>query len=1818
MSALGEEDDTSSGTVGAQQPSNTLANPVISIEYADLVDLLGRSTVTSPQESVDSADSVEIMSPGGKRRRKSSTPLEIIDYSASSKRMKMNDALRSGTDSGVEGEKEGISPGLQEQQDAFAAHDQSGTGKLAVFDLSLTFTESSIDVKPLKAHILRKTLDKHPEICHPAILTPVSFSHTRLWTKSKVKATTQHEIVVTLPEKGTHRNVPLLNLGALDRSNALARAWAARGKSAGSGASIPAVGEGGLLDALVYLQSRGSVEIEGQLSVEVSKEDDKETTFHLRILGYLLPPFFSDSLTSSYSSAKHLLIRHLFYLSPSSFEGWNGETSVDFFYHCLGRAPKTKDGIPLVPGPGDFSLATRGKQREKKVESDEEKEARRRRKEKGKGKARDQDFPGDNEESDDEEGGDGSNLSTPGEDDVLLRPPGLKATLMPFQSRSVRWMLAREGKIVVAIPNEGPRMDVDHEVPPHDDAEMEEAVQLEDDDDAGGEASVVLEDAPEEVQLALKRGPLWERMALKLVAPVPGHDEGVQMDGTADERSVEVWLNRVTSMVSLVDPALSVENMVLKKLDDDEEDADEDGGSAKVVDRKRVSGQGLLSEEMGLGKTIEVISLILLHRAPERNLLPSYFDPQLDSIVQPSGVTLIIAPAAIIAQWYSEIQKHAPTLRVLRYESIKSIKDTMTARVIASQFDVIITTFDVLRREVVFARKPHERALRSGRENRHQYRRSLLVQLEFLRVIMDEAQMVGDTVSLTSETASLIPRCFSFAVTGTPLKSRIEDLNGLLRFLKVEPIASNRNYLPRLLDEVPSFVHLWKQIGARTLKSHVEHELLIPAQHRFVVPIDFTAVEKYWYDARYLEALEQLGLESDGTPKDSSLDENGIPIWQLDKGEMNRWLVALRQLCCHPQVGQGNKRVLGSVLKTVDDVLSTMFENARSGVHSDQRALWVARVKRAQLMTYDREDCERFENALQVFNNAYSELQPIVDEVVGSLKDAWKDRKAERVRRGRSSSASDDELDDNVGDMLGLGLDDDDKNDIPASEKERSIASRISALRNRLREILLVQHSALFFAGATYFNMGKFAEEERKAYADAENLRQSILKPYESRVEVAAVRLRAQMDAREKDNPLDILQLEVSFSEHGHGLVASEVFKTIEETADLLNGYAELIWSWRETILNIIYTRVSISGDDATGEEYAERAEQQEKLDCYLEAYGALLADWRHGLTGERSALDENLDLEAYGYNNKKNVWAAADGSRRARVKKDEQKKARHNLKDRIAPSIEAGDSPADVLRYELLVERSEVKSKWREDIWGKDNEGIGEHSSDDEEDHYEDDSRGKKSKNSKRKGKDDVEVTPLRNSIKALKDAGELIHRYEEEEILELESKRVKAILGAKEKVLDRLRGEYSEISKAFNARLNYFTQLQTISDEVVDPDFISNKWRGFPVEMGDLLEEETKLIASIAKKSSQRRYLESLQSEGAKTDDEVACLICATDYVNGILTSCGHIFCQDCFRAWHARSRSCAVCKRELRQGDWESVRYRRPPPPQEPEDSGEARVEYENLEDVAFDTQVPLRTIATDELAEIEMVETVAPLSSKSDMIVKHVKLIRRTDPTAKIVIFSAWIEALSILMQAFTRNGVQYVRLEGGGKKESVVTKFINDPTVAAFFLHTKSQAAGLNLICAQYVFLVEPLLHPSLELQAVGRIHRIGQSKETRVFQYFVRDSVDERLAELRGRHKSSLFLNSGPVNTRKESLILQDDMAKTNTADKKGSEESIDDEDDISRILFAPDHFVNIQRSLLPVRLRGRRREDPTPSQMAAKAALARSASGTGEMLVED
>ncbi|KAF9520466.1 hypothetical protein BS47DRAFT_633988 [Hydnum rufescens UP504] len=89
----------------------------------------------------------------------------------------------------------------------------------------------------------------------------------------------------------------------------------------------------------------------------------------------------------------------------------------------------------------------------------------------------------------------------------------------------------------------------------------------------------------------------------------------------------------------------------------------------------------------------------------------------------------------------------------------------------AQNFDVIITTYNVLQSDLNVARPPVKRPRRETADYRDPVDRfrSPLIMLQFTRVIMDEVQQVGG--GNAANMVSLIPRLSSLAVSGTPVSS---------------------------------------------------------------------------------------------------------------------------------------------------------------------------------------------------------------------------------------------------------------------------------------------------------------------------------------------------------------------------------------------------------------------------------------------------------------------------------------------------------------------------------------------------------------------------------------------------------------------------------------------------------------------------------------------------------------------------------------------------------------------------------------------------------------------------------------------------------------------------------------------------------------------------------------------------------------------------------------------------------------------------------------------------------------------------------------
>jgi hypothetical protein len=74
-------------------------------------------------------------------------------------------------------------------------------------------------------------------------------------------------------------------------------------------------------------------------------------------------------------------------------------------------------------------------------------------------------------------------------------------------------------------------------------------------------------------------------------------------------------------------------------------------------------------------------------------------------------------------------------------------------------------------------------------------------------------------------------------------------------------------------------------------------------------------------------------------------------------------------------------------------------------------------------------------------------------------------------------------------------------------------------------------------------------------------------------------------------------------------------------------------------------------------------------------------------------------------------------------------------------------------------------------------------------------------------------------------------------------------------------------------------------------------------------------------------------------------------------------------------------------------------------------------------------------------------------------------------------------------------------------------------VRVLLLSLQTQAAGLTLVRASHVILLEPALDPAIEQQAVARVHRIGQTRETVVTRLLVDGTVEMEVVKVRGRRK---------------------------------------------------------------------------------------------------
>ncbi|KFY37145.1 hypothetical protein V495_07337 [Pseudogymnoascus sp. VKM F-4514 (FW-929)] len=1098
---------------------------------------------------------------------------------------------------------------------------------------------------------------------------------------------------------------------------------------------------------------------------------------------------------------------------------------------------------------------------------------------------------------------------------------------------------------------------------------------------------------------------------------------------------------------------------------------------------------GLLVEEMGLGKTLEITALITLHRShPDK--LGSFADPYTSKEAVPIKATLIITPPSILQQWQSELERHAPGLKVMHYQGKtkhKKLTEKQLLDMIAEQ-DVVLTTYRVLAGEIHHA-KSSERFSRHTGGLKHSM--SIFTHFLWWRCVLDEAQMIEGSITNAATMARMVPRVNSWGVTGTPVKKDVEDLFGLLKFIRYEPFGILPWTWAAILRDPPAFRTLFQRIALRHTKSIVRDELQLPPQKRYVITMPFTPVEEQHYQSLFQQMCDECGVDLQGGPLAGDWD----PTRARTIERMRSWLSRLRQSALHPEIGVKNRRALGrkdGPLRTVEEVLETMLEQTELSVRGDQRTLHLTRLKRGQTL----ENSPRVKEALEIWKSVLADASAAVLVCREQLQHEIDSPKGNRAL-GDGPLLNDEEV---------LSGDDSDTDDM---EYAAESTARVGALRNRLNAALEIQHIAEFFCANAYFQIKsneemtkpdseEFKELEKleaKGYEQAKMIRQEILK------EIFGRNIRPMERLAKRASSEDFLSIpEFKLKVQKGGIESKKLFEQLDKLAAALDAQANQLDEWRETTIQSLLQPL-VDEEEAiemTGEEYLHSTELQQEIVIYVLALRAVIEDRHDALSGQENQL------------------------------------VKHEVKTAIAQA-KADDGPLPELTLELLKARAEIKPSIT----------LGS-------------IRGILS-----------DLKTLSSELKLEVTKGSSRAAYELE-IVEQNMTIVRKHLDAQNKAVAALRQEIDEFTTLMNLRVEYYRQLQQISDMVLPLE------EDAPANLSQtLLETEKKLAAKVATSSSKLRYLVHLKEESTAGMEARECLICVAPFENGLLTVCGHLFCKECMGLWLRAHKNCPACKRGVTLNDLHDVTYK----PQELKMAEETPITPHNQDRALVSPKQSgiYSQISRDTLAQIKNIDLVGPsFTTKVDTLCRHLLWLREADPFAKSIIFSQFSDFLVILGRAFAHHRIGYSSID----KADGIEKFKNDPATECFLLHAKSQSSGLNLVNASHVFLCEPLINTAIELQAIARVDRIGQQQSTTVWLYLIDGTVEEaiydisvrrRIEHMGGASKAASKESTPELADRKievaNSLELQQaPLAKLLTKGKEGGE--LVGNDDLWECLF--------------------------------------------------
>jgi superfamily II DNA or RNA helicase len=143
-----------------------------------------------------------------------------------------------------------------------------------------------------------------------------------------------------------------------------------------------------------------------------------------------------------------------------------------------------------------------------------------------------------------------------------------------------------------------------------------------------------------------------------------------------------------------------------------------------------------------------------------------------------------------------------------------------------------------------------------------------------------------------------------------------------------------------------------------------------------------------------------------------------------------------------------------------------------------------------------------------------------------------------------------------------------------------------------------------------------------------------------------------------------------------------------------------------------------------------------------------------------------------------------------------------------------------------------------------------------------------------------------------------------------------------------------------------------------------------------------------------------------------------------------------------------------------------------------------------------------------------------SAKIDVLLEHLHEV--TAEGHRVLVFSQFTSYLARVRSRLDDDGIAYSYLDGRTRNRTAAVDSFTSGKTSVFLISLKAGGVGLNLVEADYVYVLDPWWNPAAEAQAVDRAHRIGQTRPVMVYRLVSADTIEQKVMELKAR-KSALF-----------------------------------------------------------------------------------------------